>query len=515
MKNPKPHGYFNHEGRSGFKFQISPSKNRFGDKLIPRMATAFVMGIAMFLAIAPFAPIVAFAVLALNLFMPFTKLPMGILGEGAGAAGLSDEEKEIQKNLLKEVKNQTNDQLEGFKTSIVTELKSIEGFKGKIEELEKKSAQVKTEADYKKIVDEVSAMGLELKSLKEKGGKVNVSLKSAIDKFVTDNHAKILEIKAAGSGVVEFKAVASMLTTSASNPDGIPELIGVQVAPPTNVNLRDSIVDGLVSKFATGLAAYPYTESVPKDGDYSFLAEAASKTQVDFKIETRYAQPKKLAAWIELSDESVQDIPGLQSIAYDYLRKKHNLKRQSGILFGDGTGANLKGAFEYGRDFVAGGMANKVTNPNFMDVVNACITDIFTTHNYTDEMPYMANLVMIHPMDFYTELVAAKDAFGRPLYPMASLFNRVTIGGATIIPFENSGLEVGKIFVADMSKYNVTDYIPYNVKIGWINDNLITNQFVIVGESRLHGFVKKLDEQAFIFDDIDAIKTAITLTAIV
>ena len=64
--------------------------------------------------------------------------------------------------------------------------------------------------------------------------------------------------------------------------------------------------------------------------------------------------------------------------------------------------------------------------------------------------------------------------------------------------------------VADASVYNVTNYLPYNVKIGWVNDDFIRNQFVILAESRAHMFVKKLDEQAIIYDDIATIKTAIT-----
>ena len=71
-------------------------------------------------------------------------------------------------------------------------------------------------------------------------------------------------------------------------------------------------------------------------------------------------------------------------------------------------------------------------------------------------------------------------------------------------------IATGKIFVADLSKYNTTNYVGYNVKIGWVNDDFIKNQFVILGESRFHAFVKKLDEQAFIYDDIATIKTAIT-----
>lgn len=392
------------------------------------------------------------------------------------------------------------------------EIKLALAIKTQMDALELKyGKENKTAEDVAALKTEILALSTSITALKEVGVKQEKGFRAKISTWINDNAEKIKAMKAAGSGFIELeiKAAAPMSTGSATNPDGIPELVGVQIAPPTNVNLRAAIVDPLVSHFATGASAYAYTESVPKDGSYAFIGERAVKPLIDFKIVTRYAEPKKVAAHMELSEESVKDIPGLQSIAYDYLKAQHDLKRQSGILFGDGTGDNLKGAFTYGRAFVAGAMANKVVSPNFMDAVNACITDIFTTHNYTDEMPYMANLVLVSPIDFFVELVAAKDGFGRPLYPMASLFNRVTIGNATIIPFENVGLEAGHIFVADMSKYNVTDYVGYTVRIGWINDQFITNSFCIVGESRLHGFVKKLDEQAFLYDDIDTIKDAI------
>jgi hypothetical protein len=351
----------------------------------------------------------------------------------------------------------------------------------------------------------VKTQGLEMAKMKDKtlDGAVNT-----VKSWINDNAETIQKLKTEGHGSIELKVVGAMTTGSATNPDGIPELVGVQVAPPTNVNLRGVVFEPLVTKVNTSLAAYPYTESVPKDGDYAFVAEGGTKPQIDFKIETRYAQPVKVAAHEVLTDESVTDIPNLQSIAEGYLRAKHDLKKQNGIFFGDGISPNPKGATVFGRTFVAGDMATAVASPNFMDVVNACITDIFTTHNYQDEMPYLANLAMVNPVDFYLNLVSAKDSQGHPLYPEAALFNRVTIGGVTIIPFED--IPSGKIFVADMSKYNVTNYVDYTIRIGWINDQLITNEFTMVGESRFHAFVKKLDEQAFIYDDIATIQAAIT-----
>lgn len=369
--------------------------------------------------------------------------------------------------------------------------------------------------ENKALTEAVSKQGLAITKMLEnfKGGNnpMKETASEKIAKFISDNKEQIASIKNAGHGIVEMeiKVVGDVTTGSATNPDGIPELLGVQTASPANVNLRGAIVDPLVNRINTNQSVYAYTETTPKDGDFGFIAEGLEKSQVDFKIETRYAEPVKCAGYEILTEEAVQDIPMLQSVATNFLRAKHDLKRQNGILFGDGIAPNPKGATVYGRTFVAGAMANAVATPNFMDVVNACITDIYTTQNYQDEMPYMANLVMVNPADFYIKLVSAKDGNGLPLYPSASLFNRVSIGGVTIVPFQD--VPTGKIFVADMSKYNVTNYVGYTVRIGWINDQFITNKFTMVGESRFHAFVKKLDEQAFIYDDIATIETAIAV----
>jgi hypothetical protein len=361
------------------------------------------------------------------------------------------------------------------------------------------------------IVKEQEAFGLRMKAITEKpNNDTSKSFKETIYKFVEDNSEAIVKAFKNG-GAVEMdvtKAVGIVEVASATLPVAAPALQGVQVAPPSRANLRSAVINSMVTTIPTTQASYAYTETLPKEGGFDFVAEKGTKPQIDMKFETRYASPVKAAAWMKLTEEAVTDIPQLQAIAYDFLRKQHDLKREKGILNGDGISPNPKGATTYGRAFTAGALALKVENPNFMDVINACITDIYTTHNFTDEMPYMANIILIHPNDFFINLVSAKDADGKPLYPTATLFNQVNIGGVTIMPHED--IATGKIFVADLSKYNTTNYVGYNVKIGWVNDDFIKNQFVILGESRFHAFVKKLDEQAFIYDDIATIKTAIT-----
>ena len=414
--------------------------------------------------------------------------------------GLTGEQLESAKNF-----NEIIDSLAALKASN-EELATI---KSQLEELKSKGG-VTTE-QYDSLKQSVEEIGTEIAKQSKSGSVKNESLEDAIAKAVVEKQSEIISKLKSGSGLVEIeisKAVGNMTTASGTIPVTAPVITGVQQAPISNIDLRTLSVEQYMTSMPTDQAAFSYTETVPKDGDYTFVNEGAVKPQIDFKWETRFAEPKKIAAWIKLTEESVKDVRQLESVARDFLRKKHDLKKSKALLFATGIGDEPKGATKYGRVFSAGALAATIAKPNFMDVVNAAIVDIATTHNYEDEMPYRANIVMINSVDFFIQVVSAKTVDGVPLYPTASLFNQVTIGGVTIIPDES--IPAGKIFVADLSKYNITNYVPYVVKVGWVNDDFIKNQFVILAESRFHQFVKKLDEQAFIYDDIATIKTAIT-----
>ena len=363
--------------------------------------------------------------------------------------------------------------------------------------------------ELQKLMDSVKKQGQALDDFIEaQKEKVVHSVMKQFDDFLKENKEELENIKKQKRGVIEFipkvpAAIGSGSGTDAETPN--PNL-NTQAGDFNLRNDNDLLAPMNVSSTSTNSA--PYTEWVPKDGNYAFVAEGAEKPQVDFKWENRYPSPKKIAAYEILNEEAVTDVVRLRSIAESYLRKKHDLFKVNATYFSDGTGDLPTGAIKYGRAFTAGAMALKVVKPNFMDAVNACVTDIYTTQNFADEMEYMASMALVSPVDFYLELVSAKDENGLPLYPQAGLFKSVTIGGMTIRPW--SKVPAGKIFVADMSKYNLVNYIPFSIRVGWINDQFITNQFTILGESRFFQYVKNLDQNAFIYDDIATIKTAIT-----
>lgn len=378
-----------------------------------------------------------------------------------------------------------------------------------LQELQKKNDA--TEKELKEATSKMIAMGDALEAIEEKmkAEKIETIL-GQFKEFLLkeENIDELKNIVKTKQGSVEFiaKAVGDISNASGTTVD----------TPPVNASTTLGNV-GLVNNnqllnFCTVTSSnsdvYKYTEMLPKEGSYNFVAEAGTKPQIDFKWENRYQTPKKIAAYEVLSTEVIQDVARMMTTARAYLMESHDLFKVDAIYFADGTGEKPTGATVYGRTFVAGDMALAVPTPNFMDTVNACITDIYSTHTYANQPAYMANVAFISIIDFYIEFQSAKDANGLPLYPQASLFNQVTIGGVTIKPWRD--IPAGKIFVADMKKYNVINYIPFSITLGWINDQFITNQFTMVGESRFYAFVKNLDQQAFIYDDIATIKAAIT-----
>lgn len=408
---------------------------------------------------------------------------------------------------IEDLTKEVGQKVDVFNQAVSNVKKEFEQYKNESsDQFEKISHLFKTNKD--EIHEVLKAQGETLTKIKEMGS-IKETFKGAVSKAIKENHKEIVSIYKQGHGEMSFaiKVPAAITTGNATLPAGIDEFYGIQTTPASNVNLRTTFIDNLVTTFGASDRIFTYTDALPKDGDFAFVAEGDAKPQLDLVFETRDERAKKIAAHTLLTEEAVMDIPRLESIVNDYLRKKHDLKRQNQLLFGDGVGENPTGATVYARPFVAGAMATKVATPTIMDVINAVITDIYNTHNFVDEMSYVANLVVINPIDFYLNFVAPKDNDNKPLFPTASLFNTVNLGGVTIIP--ERSMPSGKLFVCDMSKYNVTNYLPYSVRVGWINDDFTKNQFRIVGESRLHAFVKELDKQAFVYDDIATIEAAI------
>ena len=155
------------------------------------------------------------------------------------------------------------------------------------------------DVDMVQLKSDLSDIGTQLSTIKEKmlgfGSQENKTLKQVVETFITEKHGEITAAFKSGSGHVELvidKAVAT-ITTGVATPVGtVPDLFYQQYAPAPNVNLRQNSIMNMVTTLETSLAAYPYTETVPKDGDYAFLAEAATKPEIETLLNNLFDKQK-------------------------------------------------------------------------------------------------------------------------------------------------------------------------------------------------------------------------------
>lgn len=305
-----------------------------------------------------------------------------------------------------------------------------------------------------------------------------------------------------GSGLLDVtKAVGTITTGQVTTDTGGNALLDMLNADEImDIRLNTPFIEEFANVSSTSKPVFTYVDYVPGEGDVDFIAEGGVKPQLDLDITVKTESPVKAAGYEILTEESMQDIPRLESNARGILLKKYLLKRQNGILFGDGIGANPLGLTAIAGLFnPASWTGPKVKTPNMSDAIVAAATQIYTTVAYTDDVEYYPNVVFVNPGDF-AALRLSKDANGQYIFPNFSLFNDKTIEGIRVV--SKNKIPAGKILIGDFQKLNIIDYIAYSVRIGWINDQFIKNLFTMLGEGRFFVFVKNLDQRAFIYDDI-------------
>ena len=81
------------------------------------------------------------------------------------------------------------------------------------------------------------------------------------------------------------------------------------------------------------------------------------------------------------------------------------------------------------------------------------------------------------------------------------------MGGVPVI--QSNQVPVGKVLVMDTTRTNVKILQGMMINFGWVNDNFTKHMVTIMGDMRLHNYIKNNDLGAFVYDDIANIKSAI------
>lgn len=290
----------------------------------------------------------------------------------------------------------------------------IEGAKGRAmtageaEQVEALHAEIKGYDEQ--IAAAVKASGL-IQSISDLSGEEHEdnatpdAAKSLGEHFVKSAGDRLADFTAHKSGttvsVPEFKANTDTQVTTGYSP----MLVEVDKTIVPAYRQRLTIADLLGSGSISGSAIQYFVEGA-LEGALASVAEGGEKPQIHFADPTPVTDSlKKLAGWISLSDEMLEDLPFVVSEINGRLLYQLALIEEQQLLNGAGTGSTITGLLNRsGVQTEARG--NAASGDTIADTVFRAITKVQTGSGMD------ADGLVIHPAD-YQGLRLAKDLNGQ------------------------------------------------------------------------------------------------------
>lgn len=237
------------------------------------------------------------------------------------------------------------------------------------------------------------------------GGAKAASLGDHFVKSVGDEYLARIGQKGATISAPEFaKANTDTIDvgTPESWPDGVPILTDYDrtIIKPKR---ERPVVASLLGTGSISGNAISYLVEGPVEGDFATVAEGAAKPQISFgKPTSRIDAVKKIAGWIRLTDEFLEDLPFLKSEIDTRLMYMLQMFEERQLLNGDGTGQNLLGI----RNRSGIQTEQGASEADDVEALFRAMTKITTA---TDLTP---SGLMINPMD-YQRFRLSKDGNGQ------------------------------------------------------------------------------------------------------
>jgi len=405
------------------------------------------------------------------------------------------EEKELQDLLAKVQEASKEAANEATKEQFVTLQKQIE--------------DLKNEANTETIKSEIGRLAGELKALKEtpKGSLVGYkTIKEALTHAVKD---KMEDFKAIAKNPKDKRSISIEIKES-----GEVDTVGLSTTIETGdtqytitqntgivsqIRKRETRYLANVSVGSIGTSRALWVEETGEDGAPIATAEMAKKGQAFVKYIEKDQRVKKTTVFVKISTEFFQDLAYLVSYLYSNLMKRLDIKIEDDLLYGDGIGENLEGAFEYATAFTGGGL--EVDSPNELDVLEA----LSLQTKLADGEP---NAVMVNPLTMSQIRLIKENNTGRPIWKdYITPSGEFSYSGLRVI--ESKAIEPGEFIGGDMTVLQVYNRST-NIEFGLDGNDLTENKRTTVMERRLVQFVSGNDVQCLIKGDFATAKQLIT-----
>jgi len=224
-------------------------------------------------------------------------------------------------------------------------------------------------------------------------------------------------------------------STTASNvvaPDYQP---GIVFDPDRPAHVRDFLPTGVT----TSDTIRYIQESNYSDGA-GFRNTGSTMGETTFDLEAKDAQVRNISTYVRLTNEMLDDVPGLTSYLSARLPKKIRVKEDDALLYGVDTPFTFTGITESASAY-SDALAD--SNVNRYDVLISAVAQV-------RDGEYMANAIMVHPDDYYN-LLLIKDAYGAYQMPDQFRFGSEVPRIAGVPLVANTAVSTGDFLVGDFA----------------------------------------------------------------
>lgn len=341
-------------------------------------------------------------------------------------------------------------------------------------------------------------------AVKEQGTKMNeIFEKSApkaqtFEEFFTNTIAgekgeKLLELRNK-SGFVEFTATqlkAAGITSiggttiqDLSSPPGSPYLPGIGGSELQIFDIRrnPNFVLDKVDLGRTNQSRLAWINETGEEGLPTEVAEGGDKPLIQNKFQLETSVAKKIAAHLKITEEFEQDVPQLATLV------RRLLQERVIRAWDDAIQAALEAI---ATAYSAPALNGSIPFANFWDAVYAMLAQVRVAN-------YIPNSVNIHP---YTNVKMQGDKTTDGVYLLPSFKDEIQ----RMLTQANK-MSVDNALVGDLTQYKVDVYKEFVLKVGWVNDDFIKNQFAVVGEIRYHRYISDNRKTAIVKGNLSNIR---------
>lgn len=246
-----------------------------------------------------------------------------------------------------------------------------------------------------------------------------------------------------------------------------------------NVRQRRLWVRDLLSVQGTGLTSIPYireNNAAFYEGGASAVAENSVKPEVSALFTAVDAPVRKIAAWIPVTQEVIDDTQTLLGYIDNRLLYMLKIREEAEVLNGSGTSPDITGILQSTPQTQA-----QVTASDYQSTIGAAIGKIENVDGFADG-------IVMNPVDYWSMITARHSTFLDASIGGGSLPYGAPTGGILGLPvIRTRGMASGKVLVGDFNQ-GATLYDKQEANIRTTDshsDYFIYNKTVILAEERI------------------------------